>query len=430
MTPATDRTLLFLLLAGLSAAAAPARAQLTPTTIASLPSGVGGATPFGGVTFDASGNLFGTTYSGGASGNGTVYEVVKGSGTTVTIASFTGANGANPFSGVTFDKSGNLFGTTELGGASGSGTVYEIAKGSSTIVTLDSFNGANGRIPSGNITFDSDGNLFGNSRGGGASNGGTIYEIAKGSTKIVPLASFTAASGINPFGGITFDSIGNIFGATAGGGAANSGTVFELVKGGTTISALDSFTGANGLYAFGGVTFDSSGNLFGTTNQGGKAGGGGTVYEIAKGSTKIKTLASFDGIIANGPDSAVTFDGAGNLFGTTPSGGSSNYGTVYEFSSSELSKTKPAFTIVANFDPSSGRGPVAGVTFDTAGNLFGTTNQGGAFNAGTVYELAGVGAPAPIPETSTAVSLGLLVSLGGGGLLWRSRRRASAAPAA
>ena len=414
---------LFLLLAGLSIPAAPALAQLTPTTIASLPGGAGGATPFGGVTFDADGNLFGTTYSGGASGNGTVYEVVKGSGATITIASFTGANGSNPYSGVTFDKSGNLFGTTQGGGASSKGTVYEIVKGSGTITVLDSFNGTNGSLPTGDLTFDSAGNLFGTSRSGGAASGGTIYEIAKGGSKIITLASFTNVSGINPFGGITFDSAGNLFGAAAGGGTANSGTVFELVKGGTTVSALDSFTGSNGLYAFGGVTFDAGGNLFGTTNQGGTAGGGGTVYEIAKGTTKIRNLVSFDGIVANGPDSAVTFDGAGNLFGTTPSGGSSKYGTVFKITSGELPKTKPAFTIVAEFDPSSGRGPVAGVTFDSSGNLFGSTNLGGAFNAGTVYELAGVGAPAPIPEASTAASMGLLMGLGFSGLAWHSRKR-------
>ena len=128
------RVLMLLSLTGLCAAALPAQAGIT--TLASFTgTGVGGngAYPNAGVTFDSSGNLFGTTYGGGASGQGTVYEIAKGSSTLTTLASFAGTNGDTPYGGVTFDSSGNLFGTTYQGGASNYGTVYEIAGAGSPV---------------------------------------------------------------------------------------------------------------------------------------------------------------------------------------------------------------------------------------------------------------------------------------------------------
>ena len=306
----------------------------TLTTLASFTgpgAGTNGGNPFAVVTFDSSGNLFGTTAGGGASGAGTVYEIDNVTGTFTTLASFTGTNGSDPFAGVTFDSKGNLFGTTFLGGASGNGTVYEIAQGSSTLTTLASFTGANGSGPHGGVTFDSSGNLFGTTYQGGASGNGTVYEIDKGSSIINTLASFNATNGRSPAAGVTLDSGGNLFGTTNAGGAHDAGTVYEIAQGSSTITTLASFTGAggNGSNPAGGVTLDGGGNLFGTTFQDGEFGNG-TVYEIAQGSSIITTLVSFTGTNGGNPASAVTFDKSGNLFGTTYGGGASGAGTVYE----------------------------------------------------------------------------------------------------
>ena len=310
------------------------------TTLASFTgdgAGTNGGSPEAGVTFDSNGNLFGTTYAGGTSGFGTLYEIAKITGTLTTLASFTGpgagTNGGNPFAVVTFDSSGNLFGTTAGGGASGAGTVYEIDNVTGTFTTLASFTGAgtNGSDPFAGVTFDSKGNLFGTTFLGGASGNGTVYEIAQGSSIITTLASFNATNGRSPAAGVTLDSGGNLFGTTNAGGAHDAGTVYEIAQGSSTITTLASFTGAggNGSNPAGGVTLDGGGNLFGTTFQDGEFGNG-TVYEIAQGSSIITTLVSFTGTNGGNPASAVTFDKSGNLFGTTYGGGASGAGTVYE----------------------------------------------------------------------------------------------------
>jgi len=291
---------MLLSLTGLCAAALPAQAGIT--TLASF-TGANGSAPFAGVTFDGSGNLFGTTLYGGASGQGTVYEIAKGSSTLTTLASFTGNNGSDPSAGVTFDSSGNLFGTTLYGGASGQGTVYEIAKVTGTLTTLASFTGANGSGPYAGVTFDSSGNLFGTTGyKGGTSNGGTVYEIAQGSSTLTTLASFTGANGSLPYGGVTFDSSGNLFGTTFNGGTSGYGTVYEIAKGSSTLTTLASFTGANGRTPNAGVTFDSSGNLFGTTFSGGTSSYG-TVYEIAGAGSPVpesSTVISFATLLGLG----------------------------------------------------------------------------------------------------------------------------------
>ena len=232
------RVLTLLSLTGLCAAALPAQAGIT--TLASFTgTGANGNAPVAGVTFDSSGNLFGTTYQGGTFGYGTVYEIAQGSSTLTTLASFTGNNGAYPNAGVTFDSSGNLFGTTLYGGASGKGTVYEIAKVTGTLTTLASFTGngvgTNGSTPYGGVTFDSSGNLFGTASGGGTSGYGTVYEIAQGSSTLTTLASFTGANGSAPVAGVTFDSSGNLFGTTYQGGTSGQGTVYEIAGAGSPV---------------------------------------------------------------------------------------------------------------------------------------------------------------------------------------------------
>ena len=181
---------------------------------------------------DGSGDLFGTTdpFWAGASGDGTVYEVKAGSGSITTLASFNGTNGEDPYAGVVEDSSGNLFGTTYLGGASNDGTVYEVKAGSGSITTLASFNGTNGEDPYAGVVEDSSGNLFGTTFEGGASAGyGTVYEMPTGSDSITTLASFSSYTiGADLTGGVVEDSSGDLFGTTQAGGATGDGIVYEL----------------------------------------------------------------------------------------------------------------------------------------------------------------------------------------------------------
>lgn len=424
----TGRALTHLSLAGLCAAAVtPALAGPTLTTLASF-NGTNGNAPQSGVTFDSNGNLFGTTQQGGPSTVGTVFEIAKGSSLITNVASFTGSgsNGAIPLSDVTFDSSGNLFGTTENNGTYSKGTLYKIAKGSNTITTVISFNGTNGNAPSAGVVFDSAGTLYGTTNRGGPSDNGAIYAVIAGTSTIAVEDFFTTSTGTHPDSDLTFDSGGNLFGTAQTGGANGVGTVFEISKTTGILSAVASFNGANGGHPSAGVTFDSAGNLFGTAGDGG-AFGYGVVYEIAKGSTTITDVASFNNTNGAFPGPAVTLDSAGDIFGTTTNGGASLYGTVFE-----IAKGANTITHLVSFTSmgSNGSLPYGGVTFDKNGNLFGTTSAGGSAGDGTVFEITGLGSSSAAPEPAQTTAV-LLMGTGLGTLLFRAgKRRHTAATAA
>jgi uncharacterized repeat protein (TIGR03803 family) len=375
--------------------------------------GTNGANPVATVTFDAAGNAYGTASLGGSSGLGTVWELVKGSSTITPLASFNGTNGSSPFAGVTLDANGNLYGTTDVGGANSDGVVWELVKGSGTITPLASFSGTNGANPRGPVTFDANGNLIGTTENGGANGGGVLWMLAKGSSTIVALASFNSTSGVNPAGRVTFDANGNAYGMAQNGGANSKGTVWELAQGSTTINALASFNTSNGSFPFGPVTFDAKGNLFGTALNGGANFG--TVWELAKGSSTINALALFDSTNGANPSGPVTFDANGNLFGTATNGGA-GFGTVWE-----LANGSSSVQAIGSFDSThTGADPVDGVTFGPDGNLYGTAQGGGPGLSGTIWEIQ----LASVPEPSSLV-LGLIgLALAAGTAAVRLRRPA------
>ncbi|MGH7045364.1 MAG: choice-of-anchor tandem repeat GloVer-containing protein, partial [Stellaceae bacterium] len=263
-----------------------------------------GVHPEAGLIIDADGNLFGTASAGGASFQGTVFELPKtaqGYASTPTVlVSFNGANGANPEGGLIFDAAGKLFGTTTAGGAYGFGTVFEIAKTktgyTTTPTTLVSFDGSNGASPDAALMFNRKGDLLGTTAAGGPYGVGTVFEIAKmkGSYASRPstLVSFNVANGDNPFGGLIADARGDLFGSTVVGGANQDGTIFELAKtrGGyaPALTTLVSFNGTDGFQPVG-LLADAKGDLLGPTYFGG-ASNDGTVFELT-GSGFVPRLA-------------------------------------------------------------------------------------------------------------------------------------------
>jgi uncharacterized repeat protein (TIGR03803 family) len=393
--------------------------RLTPslTTLASLPSQHPGA----GLVADSSGNLYGTTQDGGAYGDGTVFELANGSSTVTTLASFNGSNGNDPFAGLIMDGSGNLYGTTHDGGSStaggtfpnGAGTVFELARGSGTITMLASFNGANGALPAAGLVMDANGNLYGTAREGGANSGaglfpggaGTVFELPRGSGTIIALASFNGTNGANPTAGLIMDGGGNLYGTAEAGGAGfgsasyprGEGVVFELAPGSSAITTLASFSGVNGATPRGRLVMDGSGDVYGATFDGGPGWnpghflGYGTVFEVAVGSGAVTTLASFNGSNGYGPEAGVIMDGSGNLYGTTveggatwiaPPGGTNGIGSVFE-----VAAGSGAITTLASFNGSNGSYPAAGLITDGSGHFYSLTEQGGAGNDGTIFEL-------------------------------------------
>ena len=310
--------------------------------------GLNGAYPYGTLAIDGAGNLLGATGNGGTPGWGTAFEIVKSGSTdnsTTTLGNFTGDDGANSYGTLTADAAGHLFGTSTHGG-SGNGVVFEIAKTGSTYaapVAIDAFDGTGGKWPVAGVTLDAAGDIFGTTQVGGASNSGTVFEIARtGSTYGAPitLVSLGGSNGAGPEAGVIIDTAGNLFGTTDYGGASGLGIVYEIPNIGSAYGApivLANLTSATGGIPMGGLTQDAAGDLFGTTDAGG-ASNKGTVFEIAKtGSTygSLAVLATFDGTNGARPGYVTLIaDMMGNLFGTTEVGGANNDGTVFEVTGS------------------------------------------------------------------------------------------------
>lgn len=257
-------------------------------TIHQFGSGNDGRQPTSGVVFDAAGNLYGTTYHGGTTDNGTIYEAsLSGQTWTVTVIyNFGGGNdGGNPVPCVTLDSAGNLYGTTYDGGTSGFGTVFKLSHSGSgwTKTVLYNFqNGSDGRAPSGGVVLDQAGNLYGSTTFGGSNGGGTIYELSPngGNWTLTTLYSFSGVAG--PYNTFTMDANGVIYGTTYRDGANQAGSVFKLTQsnGSWTFTNLHDFTGGiDGGFSTGSVAVNAQGDIFGTASSGGSSGQG-VLFEI------------------------------------------------------------------------------------------------------------------------------------------------------
>ena len=279
----------------LKPSAAACRTALCPwteTVLCGFTGGSDGANPvFGDLVFDQAGNLYGTAEKGGAYGYGVVYELMPSNGgwTERVLYAFAGANdGAIPESALIFDKAGNLYGTADGGGAYGYGTVYELKPSGAGWAenVLHAFQGGNdGQLPVSGLVFDQSGNLYGSTLCAGSGNGGTVYELTpnpSGNWAYAVLYSFNGTCGGGPYGSLVMDARGNLLGTTHTDGAYSFGNVFKLTpsNGGWTYNSLYDFTGgSDGAYPVGGVVFDANGDLYGTTVEGG-AYGYGVVFEI------------------------------------------------------------------------------------------------------------------------------------------------------
>lgn len=373
------------------------------TTLYAFSGGLDGANPgYGSLIADAHGDLFGATIGGGATGDGTVFELVNtGSGYTFqTLASLNYATtGSGVLAGLTMDANGDLFGVAQSGGSGGVGTAFELVNTGSvySIQTLASFSGANGSYPAGALVADANGDLFGTTQSGGDNGAGTVFELVKGASgySLQTLVSFAGANGSAPTGPMIMDAQGDLFGTTLAGGSGGSGTVFELVNTGSgySLQTLANFSGANGAFLYAGLTADARGDLFGTTYSGGPSGNG-TVFELVKGASgyTLQTLATLDNATTGGAVIAgLTIDANGDLFGAAAGGGASDQGTVFELVHSAAGYSLQ--TLYAFSGPDGGL-PEGAPILAANGNLIGTTSGGVGAGNGTVFELsAGIAPP-------------------------------------
>jgi uncharacterized repeat protein (TIGR03803 family) len=363
--------------------------------------------PYAGLISDKSGNFYGTTYEGGANSSyGAVFELSpSGSGWTEKVLYSFGASpdGYYPYAGLVMDKSGNLYGTTYYGGTSGYGTVYELKHSGSkwTEVQLYSFTDANGdgAYPLASLVFDAKGNLYGTTYAGGKSQYGTAFQLKpskSGKWTETVLYSFSGGTtdGYYPeFGPLVVGKGGYFYGTTLYGGSNyNAGTVYELfeARGVWVEKVIYAFTGGRaGEYPYSGVTMDTAGALYGTAYQDG-LNNYGVVYRLTEAKNKTwthLTLYNFAGGTTDGayPVAGVTVDTKGDLYGTTYYGGQSNEGTAYEL---KLTKGKYTQNVLHSFvGGADGAYPRGGVILNSKADVFGTTELGGSKSGGVIFEI-------------------------------------------
>ena len=377
-------------------------------------SGPDGSVPYSTLAMDKAGNLYGTTFNGGA-GYGTVFRLKLANGHWVLNPLYTfmgGSDGAGPTSGVVFGPDGSLYGTTTFGGGGGCngiflgcGTVYRLRPPLTacksvlcpwTETVLYRFQGgSDGLYPMyGALLFDKAGDIYGTVYGGGV-HAGEVYELTPsgGGYTFNTLYGFTGgADGGLPYSALVFDSAGNLYGTTSSGGnpgcELGCGVVFELTHGGSgwTEKVLYSFTGgSDGGEPFAGVIFDTQGNLYGGTftDQG---GGGGALFELtpSNGSWNFNLLYGLSGY--GGPVNSLSLDSVtGNLYGTTSDDGANGWGGAFKLTPSSGGWTyEPLYDFTNGSD---GAQPYGGLVIDSSGHLFGTTTHGGNNSNGVVYEI-------------------------------------------
>jgi uncharacterized repeat protein (TIGR03803 family) len=338
---------------------------------------------------DSAGNLYGTTYLGGTANLGAVFRLDAEGQETVLYSFPDAGDGSQPIAGLIRDSAGNFYGTTYAGGAgftsfgnaADAGAVYKLdAAGRETL--LYSFtDGTDGGSPNAGVIRDSAGNLYGTTHHGGAqSQQGVVYKLDTAGHETV-LYTFTgAADGGRPYAGLVRDPAGNLYGTTVGGGTG-WGVVYKVDTAGHE-AVLYNFTNrADGSLPYGGVILDAAGNLYGTADGGGSAGWG-VVYKVDTAGHETVLYNFTGGVDGSSPQAGLIRDSAGNFFGTTVVGGTANRGVVYKLDTVGHETVLYSFTGGAD-----GGSPYAGVTLDSAGNLYGTTSSGGAAGAGVVYML-------------------------------------------
>ncbi len=370
-------------------------AGTTLTTLHSF-TGTDGEKSFAGLVQGKNGNLYGTTYFGGAKNDGEVFQITT-VGKLTTLHSFCSTSGcadgeysyAVPVQGA----DGNFYGTTYLGGSKGDGTVFKMSP-SGALTTLHSFAGADGSQPLAGLAAGSDGNFYGTTNLGGSRNAGSVFKITP-SGQFTTLHSFCSktacADGQNSYAGLIQATDGNLYGTTLSGGSHGDGTVFKITKGGT-FSTLYSFCSksgcADGEFPQTGLVQASNGNLYGATIVGG-AYGSGTIFELTL-SGALTTLYSAcpqsgcpDGNYLYAP---LIQAKDGNLYGIMQVGGAHNSGTIFKITLSGTLTT--LYSFCSQPACADGQYPAAGLVQATNGNLYGTTADGGAHGDGTVFSIA------------------------------------------
>ena len=345
-----------------------------------------GAGPRANIIQGSDGNFYGTTYSGGTGGSGTVFKITS-AGVETILHSFAGGatDGTLPTAGLIQGSDGNFYGTTGNGGPTGEGTVFKITPGGIETV-LHSFTGGDGIGPSGGLVQGSDGNFYGTTSGGGPNFNGTVFKITPAGV-MTTIHSFTGGTTDGSTANAMIQGAdGNFYGTTLGGGTSGNGTVFKVTPAGVETVLYSFAGGSDGSEPQAALILAADGNFYGTTFQGGVSGNG-TVFKITPAGLETVLHAFAGGTDGASPAAELVQGTDGNFYGTTYNGGGNNLGTAYKITPTGIETILHAFTSAG----SDGNYPAGALIQGTDGNFYGTNYSGGASNFGTVFKITPAG---------------------------------------
>jgi uncharacterized repeat protein (TIGR03803 family) len=354
------------------------------------------STPCSSLVLAPDGNFYGTTFYGGDNDLGTVFQVTP-SGASQILHSFAGtADGANPSAGLMVGADGNLYGTTQYGGASNVGAIFKITTSGSFTLLHSLAGGAEGEEPVAGLVAGTNGVLYGTASRAGSLGFGTVFQVTTGGT-FSALHQFTGTDGDNPGATLTAGMDGALYGTTQYGGANNRGAIFKITTTGT-FTSLFSFNGLNGAIPKASLVQGSDGTFYGTTAYGGQSEFG-TVFKMSPTGSFSSLYSMANESLGSNPSSGLALGVDGKLYGNAVNGGLNGFGAVLQLTTAGSVSSVHDFT-----GEDDGGNPSTTIAKGTGGNLYGTTQLGGAGESGTIYQISIPSAPVITTQPASVAS--------------------------
>lgn len=337
--------------------------------------------------------LWATIGGGGAYGDGTIFKCIPSDSSIKTVFDFDATNGERPFSSLIQAPDGTIYGTTETGGTSGDGVIFKCTV-SGSVKTLAEFNNRNGSAPYGSLLYGSDGNLYGMTSSGGDYDSGVIFQCTPAGV-INVLVSFNYTTGGIPYGNLIQGSDGNLYGmATFGGGPGDSGAIFKCTTNGV-YTKLVNFNSINGGYPFGSLIQASDGYLYGMTLYGGAADSGVIFKCSITGDYSVLVNLNYQTGCYPMGSLIQAFDG--NLYGMTQSAGANNGGTLFKCT------TNGQLSVLYNFSQAVGETPLGGLIQAPDSSFYGMTTTQGHSGSGNIFQYSPQGVLTNIAPLTGAI---------------------------